>query len=101
MVTDAEKIENLCNALNSADRTIEESDDILDTVFGLIVAMNKRRLSVREEAIGCTHSACCSMLDRGEDPRTVDVQEFVKGVLEDLNHGAYLPSPDAIGGLKP
>ena len=34
----------------------------------------------RNRAIGCTHSACCIALDKGNDPRTVECSSFFAGI---------------------
>lgn len=40
--------------------------------------------SVRMEAIGWTHADCCCALDKGGDPRIVEVPDIVKRARHDL-----------------
>lgn len=39
---------------------------------------------VRMEAIGWCHADVCATLDRGDDPRTVDVPEIIERANNDL-----------------
>lgn len=40
--------------------------------------------SVRIMAIGYTHSVACTALDKGDDPRTLNVPEILNKALEEL-----------------
>jgi len=42
--------------------------------------------SVRAEAIGWCHADCCVALDRGEDPRTVNVPSVYDRAQKDLSN---------------
>ncbi len=39
---------------------------------------------VRSEAIGCTHGACCTELDKGNDPRHIECSSFYGEILDSL-----------------
>ena len=38
----------------------------------------------RNIAIGCTHGACCVVLDKGSDPRTVECSSFFADIEKTL-----------------
>lgn len=40
---------------------------------------------VRLEAIGWTHAECCIALDKGDDPRTIEIPKILEHAKKDLD----------------
>ncbi len=66
----------------------EQIEKIIDAPYLMpILIMNKLENyveKVRQEAIGCTHGACCIELDKGNDPRHVECSGFFSEILDSL-----------------